>query len=213
MSQDQATAMSGSALIELRSPVQVAIIDIGKPLSDVDCTRASEPAYTAAWILVCRSGRPLGNITIPLKGTLITVAELEYALRQQLGEREAGHPQVNTSALAKASVVIPTNFARADQLQRCVERLTKLDHPDYEIIVVDNRPEKAPPIDIIGARIVRELRPGISAARNRGIAAATGDIVAFTDDDVVADHRWLRAIGERFSREPDVVAVTGLVVP
>ena len=60
---------------------------------------------------------------------------------------------------------------------------------------------------------MREPHPGISAARNRGIAVATGEIIAFTDDDVVVDRRWLRALGERFARQPDVSAVTGLVVP
>jgi GT2 family glycosyltransferase len=108
---------------------------------------------------------------------------------------------------------VPSNFARPAQLRRCVQRLAELDHPDFEVIVVDNRPADAPPTDIPGVRVVREPRPGISAARNRGIAAATGEIIAFTDDDVVADRHWLRALGERFARQPDLAMVTGLVVP
>lgn len=207
------TATSRSMMTELRCPVRVAAIDLARPLSALDCTRPSGPPYTAAWILVSRSGCTVGNITIPLTGTLIAAGELAYEVRRQLGEAKTETRQANTSALARATVVIPTNFARPDQLRRCVEQLTKLDYPDYEIIVVDNRPAGAPPATIPGARIVREPRPGISAARNRGIAAATGDVVAFTDDDVVPDHRWLRALGERFSREPDIAAVTGLVVP
>jgi GT2 family glycosyltransferase len=98
-------------------------------------------------------------------------------------------------------------------LRRCVERLGELDYPDYEVIVVDNRPGYVPPMDVPGARVVRESRPGISAARNRGIAVATGEIIAFTDDDVVTDRRWLRALGERFAHERDVAAIIGLVVP
>lgn len=208
-----ATATSRSIMTELRAPVRVAVVDLARPLRDLDCTRPSQPPYTAAWILVCRSGRTVGSITLPLKGVLLTAAEIEYEVRHQLSEVKTGSPQADTSILARATVVIPTNFARPDQLRRCVEQLTKLDYPDYEIIVVDNRPGEAPPVDIPGARIVRESRPGISAARNRGIAAATGDVIAFTDDDVVADHRWLRALGERFACEPDVAAVTGMVVP
>lgn len=200
-------------MTELRSPVRVAVIDLANPFSDLDCTRPLEPRYTAAWILVCHSGRAVGSITIPLNGTLIAAAELEYEVRHRLGGAKTSTFQASTPDLAKATVVIPTNFARPDQLRRCVERLTNLDHPDYEIIVVDNRLGEAPPVAVPGARIVREPRPGISAARNCGIAAATGDVVAFTDDDVVVDHRWLRAICERFAREPDAAAVTGLVVP
>jgi len=209
----QVTAMSRTVMTEVHSPVRVAVMDLADPLSDLDCTRPSGPPYTAAWILVCRSGRIVGSITIPLNGTLITAAELGYELCHQLSGAETKNPQIDALTLARMSIVIPTNLARPDQLRRCVERLTKLDYPDYEIIIVDNRPGEAPPVAIPGARVVREPRPGISAARNCGIAVATGDVIAFTDDDVVPDHRWLRALGERFAREPDVAAVTGLVVP
>ena len=68
-------------------------------------------------------------------------------------------------------------------------------------------------LDLPGVRVVRETRPGISAARNRGLEEASGEIVAFTDDDVAVDRRWLRALGERFARAPELAAVTGLVVP
>jgi GT2 family glycosyltransferase len=119
---------------------------------------------------------------------------------------------------ARASVVVPTNFARPAALERCLKSLAELDHPDYEVIVVDNRPAGAAtagagPAGIDGVRVVREPRPGISAARNRGVSAATGEIVAFTDDDVQVHPGWLRALGSRFARQPHVSAVTGLVVP
>ena len=61
--------------------------------------------------------------------------------------------------------------------------------------------------------MVRERRPGISAARNAGVAAATGEIIAFTDDDVRVDPLWLRAIGERFASDSAIEAVTGLILP
>ena len=211
MSQD--TAASRNNATGLRSPVRVAVIDVTGPLSDLDCTRSAAPPYTGAWILACRSGSPLGSIEVPLHGTLITAAELEHQLRRQLGEVGTRVPSDDAVTLERASVVVPTNFARPAQLRRSVKRLMELDHPDYEVIVVDNRPGDVPPAVIPGARVVREPHPGISAARNRGIAVATGEIIAFTDDDVVADHRWLRALGERFARQPDVAAVTGLVVP
>jgi len=206
-----------AASAELRSPVLVAVVDVAEPIGDLDCSRPLAPPYTGAWILACRSGRPLGTIEIPLHGTMIAAADLDRELHAQLGAALAGppasqpvHPPVT---LGRASVVVPSNFARPAQLRRSVQRLAELDHPDFEVIVVDNRPADAPAADIPGARVVREPRPGISAARNRGIAAATGEIIAFTDDDVVADRRWLRALGERFARQPDLAAVTGLVVP
>jgi cellulose synthase/poly-beta-1,6-N-acetylglucosamine synthase-like glycosyltransferase len=62
-------------------------------------------------------------------------------------------------------------------------------------------------------RVMAEPRPGASAARNRGLAAAAGEIVAFTDDDTVVDRGWLRALAGRFVAEPDADCVTGLVLP
>jgi GT2 family glycosyltransferase len=204
-------------LLNLTAPVRVAVIDVAGPLADIDCGRAEQPPYTAAWILVCQAGRPLGSIEIPLRDPVIGVAELEREVSRQLGEewrrdRPAAH-QPPPLPLSRASVVVPTNFARPAELRRCLKSLAELDHPDYEVIVVDNRPADAPPADIEGARVVREPRPGISAARNRGVAVATGEIIAFTDDDVQVHPGWLSALGRRFARQPHVSAVSGLVVP
>lgn len=210
-----AGAVSGAATTaSLHSPVRVAVIDVAEPLCDLDCTRPLGPPYTGAWILVCNSGHVLGSIEIPVDCALITAAELKHELHRQLGETWSPvHLDAAFPLSTKISVVVPSNFARPDQLRRSVGRLIELDYPDYEVIVVDNRPGNVPPVDIPGVRVVREPQPGISAARNRGIEVATGEIIAFTDDDVVADRRWLRALAERFAREPDVAAVTGVIVP
>ncbi|PRC62799.1 glycosyl transferase family 2, partial [Mycobacterium sp. ITM-2017-0098] len=56
-----------------------------------------------------------------------------------------------------------------------------------------------------------EPRPGLSRARNTGLSAATGEVVAFTDDDVVVDRHWLSAIARGFSRGPAVSCVSGIV--
>jgi GT2 family glycosyltransferase len=203
-------------LLNLTAPVRVAVIDVAGPLADLDCGRPEQPPYTAAWILVCQAGRPLGSIEIALHDPVITAAELEREVRGQLGDAwDTGRPaaQEPPLPLARASVVVPTNFGRPAELRRCLKRLGELDHPDYEVIVVDNRPADAPAADIEGARVVREPRPGISAARNRGVAVATGEIIAFTDDDVQAHPGWLSALGRRFARQPHLSAVSGLVMP
>jgi GT2 family glycosyltransferase len=203
-------------LLNLTAPVRVAVIDIAGPLTELDCQRSEQPPYTAAWILVCRAGHPLGSIEIPLHDTVITVAEVEGEVRRQLGDGRDRDPKVAYEpplTLSRASVVVPTNFARPAELRRCLKALAELDHPDYEVIVVDNRPADAPAAELEGVRVVREPRPGISAARNRGLAVATGEIIAFTDDDVQAHPGWLSALGSRFARQPHISAVTGLVVP
>jgi GT2 family glycosyltransferase len=60
---------------------------------------------------------------------------------------------------------------------------------------------------------LQEPTPGASRARNRGVHAANGEIIAFTDDDIVVDPRWLDALTNALETRPDVDCVTGLVLP
>src|SRR5580698_8709867 len=78
------------------------------------------------------------------------VPALEREVSRQLGEewrrdRPAAH-QPPPLPLSRASVVVPTNFGRPAELRRCLKTLAELDHPDYEVIVVDNRPAGAPAV-------------------------------------------------------------------
>ena len=56
-------------------------------------------------------------------------------------------------------------------------------------------------------------KPGLDWARNRAIEEACGEIVAYTDDDVIVDRHWTAAIAKAFAENPDVMALTGLVEP
>jgi GT2 family glycosyltransferase len=117
------------------------------------------------------------------------------------------------TGLPFASVVVASDLRRPELLSRALKALCALDYPDYEILLVDNRPAGEPPIVESPVRLVTERRPGASAARNAGIRAAKGEFIAFTDDDVDVDPGWLRAIAQRFADEPDAGAVTGAVYP
>jgi glycosyltransferase involved in cell wall biosynthesis len=89
----------------------------------------------------------------------------------------------------------------------------------FEIVLVDNAPSSDATKDAVLAaygedprvRYVREPRPGLSCARNRGLTEASADIVAFTDDDVTVDPWWLEGIVRGFQAAPDVACVTGLI--
>jgi GT2 family glycosyltransferase len=119
------------------------------------------------------------------------------------------------TGLPFASVVVASDLRRPDLLDRALKALCALDYPDFEILLVDNRPTAGAELtpDDPRVRVIREPKPGASAARNAGIRAAGGEIVAFTDDDVDVDPGWLRAIAQRFADEPDADAVTGAVYP
>jgi GT2 family glycosyltransferase len=79
-------------------------------------------------------------------------------------------------------------------LRTCLESLGRLNYPNYEVILVDDgSTDHTPQIvaDFPSVRTIRQSNCGLSAARNTGIAAAQGEIVAFTDSDCRADEDWL----------------------
>jgi GT2 family glycosyltransferase len=94
----------------------------------------------------------------------------------------------------KVSVVVAC-YNGACTLKICLESLNQLNYPDYEIILVDDGSTDATGLiaqEQTQVRYVRHLHNlGLSEARNTGIAAATGEIVAFTDADCRADEDWL----------------------
>lgn len=119
-----------------------------------------------------------------------------------------------------ASVIVCTHD-RPDRLASCLRSLLTLHYPKYEIIIVDNAPTTTETFELIQQmqqdipylHYVREDQQGLSWARNRGILAAKGEILAFTDDDVVVDSFWLLELVRSFQTSDKVACVTGLVLP
>lgn len=101
-------------------------------------------------------------------------------------------------------------------LDGCLRSLAALSYPSYEVIVVDDGSTDATAAimgryDYIRA-IHFEANRGLSAARNAGIAAAEGEIVAFTDSDCLADPQWLDYLVATF-RSTGMPAVGGPNLP
>jgi GT2 family glycosyltransferase len=85
-------------------------------------------------------------------------------------------------------------------------------------MVVDNAPSDKTTAMLVterfsGVRYLREPVPGLDFARNRALVEATGEIVAFLDDDAVADRGWSRALVQVFGSATDVAVCTGRVEP
>jgi GT2 family glycosyltransferase len=92
--------------------------------------------------------------------------------------------------------------------------------PSFEVVVVDNNSsdrtaELVAELQAADPRLryVFEGRQGLSYARNSGIAAARGSLLAFTDDDVRVAPNWISAIARAFAENPDVDFVGGRVLP
>jgi len=88
-------------------------------------------------------------------------------------------------------------------LKACLESFQHLNYADYEVILVDDGSIDTTRQIAFLMPFVRYLRhqtnQGLSAARNTGIAAATGEIIAFTDSDCRADEDWLYYLAAEFS--------------
>ncbi len=105
------------------------------------------------------------------------------------------HDKLDVGPLrSRISVVIP-HLNQPDFLERCLASLVNGLRPPDEVIVVDNGSRELPTAicSAYGAQLLTEAEPGPGPARNRGVAAASGDILAFIDADCLADPGWLAA--------------------
>ena len=109
----------------------------------------------------------------------------------------------------KISVLVCT-YNGAKTLVECLEGLMLLNYPDYEVIVVNDGSTDSTS-EIVArfpVRLISTPNQGLSTARNLGAEAATGEIVAYIDDDAMPDPDWLLHIAESF-KNPAYGAVGG----
>jgi glycosyltransferase involved in cell wall biosynthesis len=121
----------------------------------------------------------------------------------------------------RLSIVLCTH-ARPGYLAACLDALAgQAAAHGAEVIVVDSASPPAPAAEIAAlaarhgaARLVRVDRPGLSLARNRGLAAARGDWVAYLDDDAAAEPGWAAALLARIAAlPPGAAALGGRILP
>lgn len=122
---------------------------------------------------------------------------------------------------------------RCELLRQTLQSLMSQDYPisDYEVIVVDNRSTDGTrdvvynfmkkggdgssnliEEDMAEVRYIFEEKIGLSNARNRGIAESRGDLIAFIDDDAIAERFWLSRLMEVYREEKDAACVGGRVI-
>ena len=110
------------------------------------------------------------------------------------------------------SIVIPT-YARPERLRECLAALARQTMPadTFEIVVVDDgspQPVVPPAATTLAGstfRIIRQPNAGPSAARNRGVAEARGELIAFTDDDCLPTPTWLESLVTAHRQSPDAL--------
>ncbi len=124
---------------------------------------------------------------------------------------------MHNESLPFVSVIIPV-FNDSIRLQLCLDALARQTYPVhlFEVIVVDNNPEKDTEIIRLAAqfnavRAFYESRRGSYAARNLGIHQARGTVMAFTDSDCIPDPDWIEKGVSSLLKTPDCGLVAGKI--
>jgi glycosyltransferase involved in cell wall biosynthesis len=199
-------------------------------LSETEVTRPLgplefRPDENGAALLIRRNGRPIGFLMRENSGKLTwTPEELNHwigdALKTKIVEEairdELAPPRTNVS-FPSLSVAICTRD-RVATLKRCLDSLLPLQQKyGFELLVIDNAPSDDTTAKLVKrsspARYVLERRPGLDFARNRAWMEATGDLIAYLDDDVVVDWGWVAGLQEAWGENSDAAAFTGLAMP
>ncbi len=157
-------------------------------------------------------------LPVPLEAQAVhppaSLSEL-VALERPLAALAASFGSQDAAEALTVSVVIYTRN-RPEPLENCLRALEALSPAPTETLIIDNEPESGQTRRVTDrfpeVRYVPEPRPGLSVARNTGVLSCTSALVAFTDDDVIVHPRWIGAIRDAF-RDPDLMAMTGLVLP
>ncbi|BCZ77873.1 glycosyltransferase family 2 protein [Paraburkholderia terrae] len=116
----------------------------------------------------------------------------------------------------KITVLVPT-YRRPQDLARCLAALQKQERVPDEVVVVARPDDEATHACLADPLVVGALPlnvaavelPGQVAALNRGLDAATGDVIAITDDDAAPHADWVRRIGAAFESDARLGALGG----
>jgi O-antigen biosynthesis protein len=219
------------------APIKVLDLELSQPLP----TLTGLAGYMGFKGIVRLHGVPLGYVELPIVNGGCSAASLGKAVldqhswaivEQTLRQGLASPLKTDTLHIEDLLRLPPPGFVgdyplvtvavctrdRPDDIGRCLAAILQLDYPNLDLLVIDNAPPNGQTRDIVrsrypSVRYVEEPRPGLDWARNRAIIEARGEIIAYTDDDVVVDAGWVKAIAQAFVENPQVMAVTGLVVP
>lgn len=208
------------------TPARVEIIDLDRPLPDLGGV-AQERVHA----LIRVGPTPVGTVDLDPRSS---PSGLEAAVSAQLGpaidqtrsaidaEPGAGRgPSSPDDGSGPSVAVVIATRDRPEQLQTCLDSLAGLDRPPDQLVVVDNAPSDDRTSKVVetwehdgvpSPRYACEPVAGLARAHNLSLDLVETDIVAFTDDDVIIDNRWLDQLVAGFEG-PEVGAVTGMIFP
>jgi GT2 family glycosyltransferase len=200
----------------LRAPAAVRMVDLASS-EDLRLERSGTP-YRSVYLIGTRGGRPVAARMLDVdSGAVISAEEIGRLFADVPVELPASSAPIELPSMS----VVVTTCGKDESVTQAVASILDCDPGPLEVIVVENRPRNSTVAATIrrhfgaDARVscVMESRVGLSHARNAGLAVATGDAVAFTDDDVTVDRNWIGGLARGFAGERGVGCVTGLILP
>jgi GT2 family glycosyltransferase len=208
-----APAMPSNGAPEWPDARWVGTIDATAVAESGDIRLHAAEGYSRARLLIRDGSVVRGFVDVAIRDGIVDAP----SLAAQIAQLPAADRHAEPAVLPSFTVVVCTRD-RPAQIRTALTAILALDYPHFNVVIVDNAASTTQTRDVITTeftdprvRLVEEPVPGLSQARNAGLARATGDIVAFTDDDVAVDPAWLRELAVGFARAPQVDCVSGLV--
>jgi GT2 family glycosyltransferase len=220
--------------------IWVGLLDLdgSEPVRGVSGPLCDE--HGMARVLIRVHHAPIGYVQLPAVPAESLTARAASLAESTLAEPLREHEELDKSALNAqtsagwlAEVCCPHRFAasgagvtvivctrdRTEGLRESLRSIQQVSYEPFEILVVDNAPTRNDTRELVTAMAENDPRlhytcepdPGLSRARNHGMARAQYDVVCFTDDDTRVDPGWLSAVAAGFAADPETVCVTGLV--
>ncbi len=235
--------MSSAALADPPEavPALVRDLELSEPLPAIPGTDRDGRRIARAWLLVRLFTEPLGFAVLDLPESGLppeaVAAEVSARYRDAIALR-TGSPDLPPGGITvpgtppflarRAEVLrdappitdVVCTRERPGPLAACLDSVLAQEYPRLRVLVVDNAPVTDATRRVVAAAAARgpveyvvEPRPGLSRARNRAVAASPGEILAWIDDDELADRYWLSEVARGLVDHPDASVVSGVIVP
>ena len=228
-------------MTEASTSIWVGLLDLDDsgPVRDVSGPLGDR--HDMARVLIRLHHAPIGYVQLPVAPPGSLTARATSLAERTLAERIRRHEELDKGAQGAqesagwlAAVSCPHQFVtsggagvtviictrdRTKGLRESLRSIQQVNYEPLEILVVDNAPTTDGTRELVTALAEEDARihytcepnPGLSRARNHGVARAKFDLICFTDDDTHVDPGWPAAVSAGFAADPEAMCVTGLV--
>jgi GT2 family glycosyltransferase len=203
----------------LRAPARVLDLELASIGQDDDDSISVEH-YNAMWCLSRIDGVPqeisFWDVT---EDTSVSTQRLRDQLNISPTTDDRLRPEPQPEAADLDMTVVICTRDRPSGLRATLTSLRRQTDANFEVLVVDNSQGSTTTamvveeLDLARCEYTVEPRPGLSRARNRALGAVRTELIAWIDDDEVADADWVRRLKEGFSHKAKPAAVCGVMLP